>query len=91
MRTIREETEFRKKLDGLGISAERMDLLLESICLTVASHPEIFAEVPSTKLRRFRVPPFPNLPQLNVWFIYDDTYVYLLEVDVLEGTAIYEL
>jgi hypothetical protein len=91
MRTIREETEFRTKLEQLNISPERMDVLLEGICLTVATHPEIFAEVPGKSLRRFRLPPFPNSPQLNVWFVYDDKYVYLLEVDVLEANTKYEV
>lgn len=91
MRTIREEAEFRNQLQSLGISAERLDLLMESICLTVAVHPEIFYEVPGTQLRRFRVPSFPNSPQLNVWFIYDDNCVYLLDIDILESTIKYEV
>jgi hypothetical protein len=91
MRTIREAEAFSKKLVELGVSPKRMDELLEGISLTVATHPEIFEQVPGKNLRRFRIVPFPGLPQLNVWFRYDEQYVDLVEIDVLEDTKNYAL
>jgi hypothetical protein len=91
MREIVEEHKFRQQLDGLGVSHELLDTLLETICLTVAKHPEIFEEVPGKPLRRLRVVPFPGLPKLNVWFRHDDKYVYFLDIDVLERDDKYEI
>jgi hypothetical protein len=91
MRTIREEPAFRDQLQKLGVSPQRMDELLEGMSLTVATHPEIFQQVPGKELRRFRVIPFPGMPRMNVWFRYDEQYVDLVEIDVLEGSTSYDL
>ena len=91
MRTIREAETFAKKLKELGVDPKRMDELLEGITLTVATHPEIFEKLPGKELRRFRIPPFPGMPQLNVWFKYDDNNVDFLEIDILEDTTKYAL
>lgn len=91
MRTIREEDEFKKKLEGIGVSPRLLDELIEGIILTVATSPEIFAEVPGTPLRRFRVIPFPGIPRMNIWFRFDDEYVDFVEIDVMEDTTGYDL
>ena len=91
MRTIREADQFQARLKELNIPTEKMDELLESIVLTVARRPEIFEQIPGKPLRRFRVVPFPGMPRMNVWFTYDDQYVDLLEIDVLEADGKYEL
>ena len=84
MRTIREEPQFRDRLRELGVSAARMDELIEGIVLTVATHPEIFQEIPGKSLRRFQVFPFPGMPRMNIWFTYDHQYIDFVEIDVLD-------
>lgn len=68
-----------------------MDGLLEAITLTVATHPEIFEEIPGTRLRRFRVIPFPGIPRMNIWFSFDDHHVNFVEIDALEDSTDFDL
>jgi len=83
MRTIREEDRFRERLRELGVSAERLDKLLEGIGVAIAMRPEVFPKLPfGTNLHRIRVVPFPGLPALNLWFTYDETTVSFIEIDL---------
>ena len=83
-REIVDEHGFLKKLEKLGVSAKRLDELLESLQLHLARRPELFPNVPGTTLHRVVVNPFPGLRHLNLWFTYDDKTVTFVEVDEIE-------
>ena len=85
MRTIREEQRFRDRLQELGVTAERLDELLEGIGIAVASKPEIFPKLPfGTNIHRIRVVPFSGLPAMNLWFTFDDATVSFIEIDLMD-------
>jgi|HubBroStandDraft_2_1064218.scaffolds.fasta_scaffold2049111_1 hypothetical protein len=84
MRTIREEGRFREQLEELGVSARRLDELMEGIALAVSLRPEVFPRVPGTSLHRIKVRPFQGLPHLNLWFWYNETTVSFVEVDLMD-------
>ncbi len=83
LRQIVEEHKFTQQLEKRGISAERLDDLLEGIIVIVSRAPELFPAVPGTRLRRIVVNPFLG-KALNLWFTYDDTSVTFLEIDDAE-------
>lgn len=85
-REIREEESYRTDMENLRLSYESMDIAFENVSLALARRPDIFPQVPGAdiNLRRIKVTGCVDLPELSVWFTFDDDFVHLLNIDELE-------
>lgn len=79
MRTIREEEEYTRSIKALRINYQRLDSALGDMAQKVRSHPDEFPALPGWRLHRIRIKEFPGLPELAIFFTYDDDMVYLLD------------
>jgi hypothetical protein len=52
----------------------------EALC----KHPEIFPALPGYRVHRIRITGFPGVPELSIFFTYDDETVYLLSADQIQ-------
>jgi len=79
MRTIREEDEYTYSIRKLKINFRRLDAALGEMATQIRSHPEKFQKLPGWRLHRIRVTEYPGIPELAIFFTYDDEMVYLLD------------
>ena len=85
MRTIRLEDEAKRQLAELRVSFKRLDEAFAQIEAALTVKPWIFPQVEGGIVRRAKLNPYPDLPALSFFFIYDDDYVYLLSAEILES------
>lgn len=81
MRSIREEIEYAGAITTLRISYRRLDEALGQVADALCKRPETFPSYPGYRLHRIRLLNFPGVPELSIFFTYDDNYVYLLSAD----------
>ena len=84
MRTIRLEEEAQEQLAKLRVDFRRLDEAMEEVEAALRSRPWIFPQVEGGMVRRAKLNPYPGLPPLSFFFIYDDEYVYLLAAEIIE-------
>lgn len=78
MRSIRESPRYQDQVDGLGVSVQRLDeVLQDGVLWAAANDAEAFAKVPGTDLRCILTDPFPGIPALRIFFRLDELYVDL--------------
>jgi hypothetical protein len=86
LREIVEEDSFRESVEELGVSAKRMDAVLEGVIWTIARRPEYYPRVRGTaSLRRALVPAALHVPRLRIWFDHDDETARLLLAELDPG------
>jgi hypothetical protein len=84
-RCIREEQEYADAMRSLRVSYRRLDEFIGDIADVLCVHPERYPSLQGYRLHRIRVSEFPGIPELSIYFTYDDDYVYLMDaVLVLE-------
>jgi hypothetical protein len=79
MRTIREEPEYQQAIEYFGISYRRLDEALGEMSARIRSHPEKFPSAPGWRTHRIKLVDYPGVPNLSIFFTYDDQMVYLLD------------
>lgn len=84
LRTIRQEPKFDEEIKALGISCQRLDEILEAIGFALARAPEVFPQVPGTRVSILKTAVYPGAPSLRVFFTYNDEEVHLLMVEFCE-------
>jgi len=85
IRGIFEQERLSEILSGLGLSALKLDSVLEGFTNTVCVKPELFAREPQTGWSRVLLKSFPpDIPPMRIWFTYDDNNVYIEHVELLE-------
>jgi hypothetical protein len=81
MRTIREELEYAEAIKALRLDYRRLDeavgILSDALCV----HPELFPALPGYRVHCAHLVGFPGVPELSIFFTYDDDYVYLMSAD----------
>ena len=64
----------------------KLDDVLVGFVENVGKHPERLAKEPQTGWSRVIVKAFPpDIPRTRIWFTYDDDYIYIEHVELLEG------
>lgn len=81
LRDVFEEPLFSEQLDGLAISYERRDAVMEAVGFSLARRPEIFPRVPGTRLSVVRVNFYHGMPTVRILFTFTETRVSLIAVD----------
>lgn len=84
MRTLRLEEEAEQQLVKLRVNYRRLDEAMTEIEAALRSKPWIFPKVEGGIVRRAKLNPYPGLPPLSFFFIYDDDYVYLLSAEIID-------
>lgn len=84
MRTIRQEERFTRQLADLRINYARLDEALLALGDVLCRTPDLFPQAPGTMLRRLRLSQFPGIPPLSIFFLYDDSYVYLMSAELID-------
>jgi len=82
MRDIREEDEYKDAIKSLRISYQRLDEALLGISEVLCTHPEKFPSLRGYRLHRVRLSAFPGIPELSIYFTYDDDCVYLMDAQL---------
>jgi hypothetical protein len=85
MRTIRLEEEAEQQLARLRVDYRRLDEAFIQIEVALRSKPWIFPQVDGGLVRRAKLNPYPGLPPLSFFFIYDADYVYLLAAEIIDS------
>ena len=85
MRTIRQEDRFTEQLEALKVDYERLDEALLWVNVALCKSPHIFPVIPGTRVSRIRLRDFPGVPNLCIFFIYDENEVYLLSAELIEA------
>jgi hypothetical protein len=86
-REIREEESYKSDMARLRLSYQAIDIAFEDVSLALSRRPDIFPQVPGAiniNLRRLKVTGCADLPELAVWFTFDDNFVHMLNIDELE-------
>jgi hypothetical protein len=78
-RGIREEKEYSDAIGALRINYRRLDAAIGNISDVLCVHPEMFPSLPGYRLHRVRISKFPGIPELSIYFTYDDNLVYLMD------------
>jgi hypothetical protein len=85
IRGIFEQERLAEVLSKLGISALKLDSVLEGFSNTVCRRPELFEREPYTGSSRVIVKAFPpDIPPMRIWFTYDDDNVYIEHVEPMQ-------
>jgi len=85
VRGIFEQERLAEILLKLGVSALKLDSVLEGFSGTVCRRPDLFAREPYTGWSRVIVKAFPpDIPPMRIWFTYDDNNVYIEHVELLQ-------
>lgn len=84
MRTIRLEEEVRQQLAKLRVNFRRLDEAFEQVEIALRSRPEIFPSADGGMVRRLKLNPYPGLPPLSFFFIFDEDYVYILSLEEMD-------
>ena len=85
IRGLFEQERLSEILSGLGLSALKLDSVLEGLTNTVCVKPEVYAREPQTGWSRVLVKAFPpDIPPVRIWFTYDDYNIYVEHVESLE-------
>ena len=83
MRTIREEPEYSQSIESLRINYRRLDEALGRMAEAICNHPEKFPAYLGFRLHRIKLVDYPGVPNLSIFFTYDDDYVYLVSADLI--------
>jgi len=85
IRDIVEQERLGEILSGLGVSSLKLDDIIGGLGNTICRHPELFARETYTGWSRIIVKAFPpEVPLMRIWFTFDDDYVYIEHVELLE-------
>ena len=85
IRTIIEQERVSEQLLEFGVSAQKIDDVMDGLGETIARRPEVFAHEPETGWSRIIIKGFPpDIPFLRVWFTYDDDNVYIEYIEPLD-------
>jgi len=85
LREIVEEPQYREQFESLRLEYERLDEAYESVGLALCRRPDIFPPSPGTDLRRLKIVSYPGIPELCVWFSYDEHVVRLRFIEECEN------
>lgn len=81
-RTIREEDEYKAAIGVFRVNYRRLDEAILGVSDVLCLHPELYPSLPGYRLHRIRISKFPGVPELSIYFTYDDDYVYLMDAVV---------
>jgi len=81
LRTIREEPKYKEQLEALALSYERLDEILTGVYFTLARHPKIGIQIPSTTLFLIKTDIYPDAPALRIFYTFNDAEVHLLAIE----------
>jgi hypothetical protein len=85
IRNIVEQERLAQILEGLGVSANKLDDIIGGLSKTIARGPEKFAREPHTGWSRIVVKAFPpEIPALAIWFTFDENCIYIEHIQALE-------
>ena len=85
IRDIVEQDRLTEILSGLGVSALKLDDIIGGLSDTIGRHPERLFREPHTGWSRIIVKAFPpDIPLMRIWFTYDENYVYIEHVELLQ-------
>lgn len=80
IREVVEEDRFQEERDDLSASVRRWDEVMFGVTYTLARAPEIGHETWVEGVFALATDPFPDAPDLVVYYRYDDERVHLLSV-----------
>jgi len=84
IREIVERDELKKELGRCGVSAKKLDDLMEGLEFSIAARPEVFQREEKSGWSRIMVKEFPpDIPAIRIWFTYDEERVQIERVDLL--------
>lgn len=83
-RSLRETPLFQEQLRLIQPDAQRLDAQLRGLTWGLANDPDYWPSIGNSKLHRALTDPWPGAPRLRIWYMFDDEYVELLAIEVLE-------
>lgn len=84
MRTIVESSNLATQFAQWKIDYARWDDAFIGAGAALRAIPETFPQVPGTDLRRIKLVPFAGVPNLSIFFRYDDEKVTLEFAEIFE-------
>jgi hypothetical protein len=84
-RTIVEEPLYTAQINELRINWRRLDEAFQTLEKAVLLIPDIFPQVPNTKLRRIRLVGFEGVPPLSIYFAIKGDTAHLVAAELISG------
>jgi hypothetical protein len=83
-RVLVKSEQLAEDLKRCGVTAKRLDDLMDSLCNSLSAAPEVFQkdEVAGWSRVIVRECP-PDIPAIRIWFTYDDNQTVVERVDLL--------
>ncbi len=89
MREVRWDAAVHVQFELLKIDYSRLDEVMDAVYDTLCQNPEMFPTIPGTKLRLLHLNEFVGIrfagvPNLAMYFHYDDQRVYIVGAELIE-------
>lgn len=82
---IVEEVLYRDQINALRINWQRLDEAFDTLQDAVLLIPDIFPQVPGTKLRRVQLVGFSGIPPLSIYFAVLNDCAHLVAAELISG------
>jgi hypothetical protein len=83
-RTVVYDPAFEEEIIRLCIEYKRLDEALAGLEWALSNSPESFAQLYGSKLRMARIRKAPGVPEMRVWFTFDETQVTVVFAEAVE-------
>jgi hypothetical protein len=81
---IVEDRIYQEKIDSHRINWKRLDDALMTLYPALLGSPELFPQVPGTKLRRLKLVGFRNVPPLSIFFTLEKDKITLKTAELID-------
>jgi hypothetical protein len=82
---IIEEPLYTEQISSLKIDWRRLDDAFTTLQSAILLVPDVFPQVPGTKLRRVQLVGFPGVPPLSVFFTVVGPVAHLVAAELISG------
>lgn len=82
---IIDEPLYTDQINALRIDWRRLDDAFEEMQSAILLVPDIFPQVPGTRLRRVRLVGFPDVPPLSIFFAVVGDEAHLVAAELITG------
>lgn len=80
MREIVDSDQLKEELRRCGVSARKLDDLMNGLVFSLQTRPEVFRREDQSGWSRIMVTEFPpDIPAIRIWFTFDAERVYIRE------------
>ena len=83
--SIIEEPLYKEQIEALRIDWRRLDDAFQEVEHAILAVPDIFPQVPGTKLRRVQLVGFNDVPPLSIFFAVVGENAHLVAAELITG------